>query len=56
MFDTGVFSLCVLPDKDSVHIIVRRLEALDGHARPNVGEEIESATKGKVQRYVTLTN
>ena len=56
MLDTRVFTLGVLPDEDGVNIFVRSLEALDRHARTNVGEEVEGPTERQVQRNVALTN
>ena len=42
MLNTRVLSLGVLTDEDSVDVVVRGLEALDGDARTDVGEEVES--------------
>lgn len=46
MLDTRVLSLSVLTNDDSVDAVVGGLETLDGAARPDVGVEVESATKG----------
>ena len=56
VLDTRILSLSVLSNKDSVHIIVWRLEALDGNARPHVGKEIEGTAQREVQGYVPLAN
>lgn len=56
MLNTGVLSLSVLTDENCVNIIIRRLESLNGKARPHVGEKVESSAEGEVQRYVSLAN
>ncbi len=56
MLDTGVLSLSVLTNENRVDIIIRRLESLNGEARPHVGEEVESPAESKVQGYVSLAN
>lgn len=56
MFNTRIFSLCILPDENSVDIIIWGLEALNRRARTNVGEQVESSSKGQVQRDVTFAN
>lgn len=56
MLDAGVLSLSVLPNQDCVDIVVRRLVSLNGHAGPDVGEEVECSTKCQVQGDVTLAD
>ena len=41
VLDAGILSLRVLADGDDVDAVVQRLVAVDGHARTNVGEEVE---------------
>lgn len=41
MLNTRILSLRVLTDKDSVHVVIGGLEALDRRARPDVGKEVE---------------
>ena len=48
MLDTRVLSLCVLTDENSVDVVVRRLESLDGNARPYVGEKVERPPQRQV--------
>lgn len=56
MLDTRVFALGILSDEDGVDVLVRSLEALDGNARTDVGEEVEGPSKRQVQRNVALAN
>ena len=56
VLNAGVFPLGVLTDQDGVDVVVGGLEALDGPAGTNVGEEVEGATEGQVQRDVTLAD
>jgi hypothetical protein len=49
MLDARVLSFCVLANKNSVDIIIRRLEAFNRHARSNVGEEGEGSAKREVE-------
>ena len=56
MLDTRILSLSVLPNQDGVDVVIRSLEALDGNARTDVREEVESSAESQVQRNVTLAN
>lgn len=56
MLDTGVLALSVLTDEDGVHVIVCRLETLDGYTRTDVGEQVEGTTKSEVERDMALAN
>ena len=56
VLDTGVLSLGVLTDEDGVDVVVGGLVALDGHARADVGKEVEGATEGQVERHVSLAD
>ena len=56
MLNTGVLALRVLPNENSVDVLVRGLEALDRSARTNVGEEVESPPERQVQRNMTLAD
>ena len=56
VLDARVLALGVLTDQDGVDVVVGGLEALDGPAGTNVGEEVEGATEGQVQRDVTLAD
>jgi hypothetical protein len=56
VLNAGVFTLGVLADQDSVDAIVRGLETGDGAARSQVGEEVECAAEGEVERDVALAN
>ena len=49
VLDARVFTLRVLPDENGVDIVVGCLETFDGHTWPNVGEQIECATKSQVE-------
>lgn len=56
VLNARVFTLGVLTDQDSLDIVVGGLVASDRSARAEVGEEVESATEGKVKRDVALPN
>lgn len=56
VLNARVFSLGVLADQDGVDIVVGRLVAGDGAAGTDVGEEVEGAAEGEVERDVTLAN
>ena len=56
MLDTGVFTFGVLANEYGVDIVVGGLEASDGPARTEVGEEVERATEGKIEGNVALSN
>ena len=56
VLNTRVLSLSVLTNENRVHVIVRRLVALDGHTRTDVGEEVECPTQCQVQRDVALAD
>jgi hypothetical protein len=56
VLDTGVFTLGVLTDQDSVDTIVGGLVAGDGAAGTDVGEQVESTAQSQVQGNVALTN
>jgi hypothetical protein len=56
VLNTGVFTLGVLTDQDSIDTVVGGLVAGNGAARTDVGEQVESAAQSKVQGNVTLTN
>ena len=56
VFDARVLSLRVLTNKDGIDIVIWRLEALDGHARTDVGEQVESSTEGQVKGDVALSD
>jgi hypothetical protein len=56
MFNTGVLSFSIFTNQHSVDVVVRSLEALDGHAGPDIGEKIESTTKSEIERDVTFPN
>ena len=56
MFNARVFTLGILTDQNGVDVVVGSLEALDGNARPDVGEEVECPSEGKVEGNVTLSD
>jgi hypothetical protein len=56
VLDTGVFTLGVLTDQDSVDTVVGGLVAGDGATRTDVGEQVESTAQSQVQGDVTLTD
>lgn len=56
VLNARVFTLSVFTNQNSVDIVVGGLVASDGSARTNVGEEVESATEGKVKGNVALSN
>lgn len=56
MLDTRIFSLSVLTDEHGVDVVVGSLEALDGYARSDVGEQVEGTAESQVERNVSLSN
>jgi len=56
VLNTRVFTLGVLTDQNSVDVVVGGLEASNGPARPDVGEEVEGSAQSQVQRDVALSN
>jgi hypothetical protein len=56
VLNARVLALGVLADKDSVNAVVGGLEASDGAARSEVGEEVECAAEGEVEGDVALAN
>jgi hypothetical protein len=56
VLNTGVFTLGVLTDQDSVDTVVGGLVAGNGAARTDIGEKVESTAQSKVKGDVTLTN
>lgn len=56
VLDAGVFTLGVLSDQDGVDTIVGGLEAGDGAAGSQVGEEVEGSSEGEVEGDVALAN
>lgn len=56
VLNARVLALGVLADQDSVDAVVGGLETGDGTARSQVGEEVECAAEGKVERDMALAN
>lgn len=56
VLNTGVFTLGVLTNENSVDVVVGGLVASDGAARTQVGEQVESTAESQVQGDVTLAN
>lgn len=56
VLNTGVFTLGVLTDENSVDVVVGGLVAGNGAARTQVGEQVESTAESQVQGDVTLAN
>lgn len=56
MLNTRVLSLGVFTNEDCVDIVVGSLIALDGDARADVREQLESSAKGQVERNMALSN
>jgi hypothetical protein len=56
VLDTGVFTLGVLTNQDSVDTVVGGLVAGDGAAGADVGKQVESTAQSQVQGDVTLTD
>lgn len=56
VLNTGVFTLGVLTDQDSVDTVVGGFVAGNGAARTDIGEKVESTAQSKVKGDVTLTN
>lgn len=56
VLNSGVFTLGVLTDEDSVDIVVGGLEAGDGAAGADVGEKVEGAAESKVKGDVALSD
>ena len=56
VLDARVLALGVLTDQHRVDVLVRRLTALDRHARAHVGKEVERAAQRQVQRDVALAD
>jgi hypothetical protein len=49
MFNSRVLPFSILSDDNGVDIIIWCFVALDGPARSDVGEEVESSTKSEVK-------
>ena len=56
MFEAAVLSLGVFSDCYQVHVFVGSVHALDGLARADVGEEVQSLSEGNVEGSETLSN
>lgn len=56
VLNAGVLALGVLADQDGVDVIVGGLVSSNRAAGTEVGEEVESATKGQVERDVALAD
>ena len=56
VLNARVLSLSVLTDEDGVDTFVWGLEASDGAARSEVGEQVEGTTKSQVERDMSLTD
>lgn len=56
VLDARVLALGVLADQDGVDVVVGGLVAGDGAAGPQVGEEVEGAAQGEVERDVALAD
>ena len=56
MFDAGVFAFGVFADEDGVDVVVGGFVAVDALAGPHVGEEVESAAEGEVERDVAFAD
>lgn len=56
VLNARVLALGVLTDENSVDTFVLSLEASDGAARSEVGEEVEGTTESQVERNVSLTD
>lgn len=56
VLNTGVFTLGVLTDENSVDVVVGGLVASNRAARTQVGEQVESTAESQVQGDVTLAN
>ena len=56
MFNTAVFSLGVLSDKNGVNIIVWGFITGNGFTRTDVGEKIECSAQGKVEGDMAFAN
>lgn len=56
VLDAGVLALGVLADQDGVDVVVGGLEALDGPAGTDVGEEVEGTAERQVERDVALAD
>ena len=56
MLNTRVLALRVLTNEHRVEVVVGSLEALDGHTRTHICEQVERPAKRQVERDVTLAN
>ena len=56
MLNAAVFSFGVLPDKDSVNIVVWGFITSNGFAGSDIGEKIEGSAQGKVERDMAFAN
>lgn len=56
MFQTTVFTFCVLTDDHEVDVVVASLVARDVLDEDNVGVDVEFLTEGDVERDVTRTS
>ena len=56
VFDPGVFTLGVFSNKYGVDIIVSSFISSNGFTRSDVGEQVESSAKGKIEGYMSFSN
>lgn len=56
VLNAGVFTLGVLADKDGIDVVVGGLEAGNRAAGTQVGEQVEGAAEGQVERDVALAD
>jgi hypothetical protein len=56
VLDARVLALGVLSDQNGVNTVVGGLEAGDGSARSQVGEQVKGSSQGQVEGDVALAN
>ena len=56
MLNTRILARRVLPNENSVDVLIWSLEPFDRNARTDVCEEVEGPTEGQVQGDVALAN
>lgn len=49
VLNSGVFSFGILPDQDSVDVVIWSLKSCYGFARPYIGEKVEGPSERKIE-------
>ena len=56
MLNTRVFSLGILTDQDGVDVIIRRFVPGNGFTGADIGEKVEGAAEGEVERDMAFAD